>query len=463
MAQAAGDMAALGGLAGYDIRPFVTDAAVLASNAKRSGLPLARMAEQRDMAMPDEANDIAAMFARYARGPRRIGDALRSLARAALAEAEDEGQDMFGPKDKRAPAQLVREGMAAGAKGTGSLLDSLGELPADSQARIAQLAARLQVADPTERARLASEILALARSSAQDTARAYFRAELADTTVATVIGDVRIIGGTWKEMRRDMKYHAIKAALVPMVPEILRRGVYGGPEPLRKQRHDAFVAFHFFRLEGIRIGEVSVDAGVTVAERRAGELEFQLTAYGLGHSGDPSWQKRIGESLVRGQQPRDDPPIEPAEPPLDPIVPGYEDDGYIVILAVRELPGPVLDAIDAADQAGAAARLARLVLQWGNGGGTPLQRLALARDMSAMIAQLGGAAAAVAGEDENLKLLRTIADGAMNGTPVEALLATMDRAVFGLKRAGTLAGTAADIAHAAIDRWTTLEEAAHAA
>lgn len=85
MAQAAGDMAALAGKGDYDIRPFVTDAASLASNAKRTGMPLSRMAEQRDMSMPEEANDIAGMLARNARSAKKIGDALRSLARAMLA------------------------------------------------------------------------------------------------------------------------------------------------------------------------------------------------------------------------------------------------------------------------------------------------------------------------------------------------------------------------------------------
>lgn len=109
MAQAAGDMAALQGKGDYDIRGFVTDAATMASNAKRAGLPLSRMAEQRDMAMAEESNDIAGLFARSA---KRIGDALRKLARAALEEADADAEDMFGPKEKRPPAELVAEAVA---------------------------------------------------------------------------------------------------------------------------------------------------------------------------------------------------------------------------------------------------------------------------------------------------------------------------------------------------------------
>jgi hypothetical protein len=119
MAQAAGDMAALQGKGEYDIRQFVTDAATMASNAKRSGLPLSRMAEQRDMGMADEANDIATLFAKNARSAKRIADALRGLARAALAQADAEDEDMFGPVEKIKPAALVRD--MAGA----SLLDSV--------------------------------------------------------------------------------------------------------------------------------------------------------------------------------------------------------------------------------------------------------------------------------------------------------------------------------------------------
>lgn len=111
MAQAAGDMSALAGKGGYDIRSFVTDAATMASNAKRAGQPLSRMAEQRDMAMAEETNDIAAMLARNARSPRRIADALRTLARNALTEAESPDEDMFGPVEKRTPQALVQDAM----------------------------------------------------------------------------------------------------------------------------------------------------------------------------------------------------------------------------------------------------------------------------------------------------------------------------------------------------------------
>lgn len=113
MAQAAGDMAALAGKGEYDIRGYVTDAAGMAATAKRAGQPLSRLAEQRDITMPEATNDVAAMFARNARSAKRIAEALRSLARAALAEADDDAEDMFGPKEKRAPGELIASAMAA--------------------------------------------------------------------------------------------------------------------------------------------------------------------------------------------------------------------------------------------------------------------------------------------------------------------------------------------------------------
>lgn len=111
MAQAAGDMAALAGHGDYDIRHFVTDAAEMASNAKRAGLPLSRMAEQRDINISELSNDIAGMFARNVRSAKKVGDALRNLARAALDTSDADDEDMFGPVEKMLPGELVSKHM----------------------------------------------------------------------------------------------------------------------------------------------------------------------------------------------------------------------------------------------------------------------------------------------------------------------------------------------------------------
>lgn|GEM_PF-6376139 len=52
----------------------------------------------------------------------------------------------------------------------------------------------------------------------------------------------------------------------------------------------------------IEIGDYVVDAGVTVAQRVSGELEFDLSAYGLGHSNEARWAKRKGaDPLLRSR------------------------------------------------------------------------------------------------------------------------------------------------------------------
>lgn len=192
MAQAAGDMAALQGKGEYDIRSFVTDAATMASNAKRSGLPLSRIAEQRDMGMADESNDIAALFARNARSAKRIADALRSLARAALAQADAEDEDMFGPVAKVPPADLVREATGAELLDSVSLLDS-----ADDDLRVKLSALQsLGAGSALERIRIAQEIAVLiATMTAERVGPAPttgFPGETSATTPAKIAPDPRV-------------------------------------------------------------------------------------------------------------------------------------------------------------------------------------------------------------------------------------------------------------------------------
>lgn len=160
MAQAAGDMAALKSAGQYDIRGFVTQAAGIASNAKRSGLPLSRMAEQRDMGMPEAVNDIAAMLARNARSAKRISDALRKLARAALEAHEAPEEDLYGPVEKQPPEDVVRAAMAEAPQAPG-LLDSVSQSPMERMRAARDLTAKveaLSAAKGLERLRLAKEV-----------------------------------------------------------------------------------------------------------------------------------------------------------------------------------------------------------------------------------------------------------------------------------------------------------------
>ena len=243
-----------------------------------------------------------------------------------------------------------------------SVLDSV-------EGEIERLIAAIDSASGLDRISMASEALMLADGSSRvHVARHYFRATLQDSTVDTVIGPVKIIGGTWKEMRRGMAHDGIKAGLLPLVPKILADGkVEGGRQALTKDRTD-YAAFYFVRLDGLDVGGFVVDAGVTVGERPDGVTEYRLNAYGLGHSQQERWKLRIeagqkespqGLTWLGATLPDGD--SGPAEPTLDDIM-GYQpEDCNIVILAVRDATGApvVLDSASAMDRARIAADVAR--------------------------------------------------------------------------------------------------------
>lgn len=211
---------------------------------------------------------------------------------------------------------------------------------------VLRLSEALATASGIERVRIASELLVVSESARIPLAKAYFKATLQDSTVQTVIGPVKIIGGTWKEMRRGMAHDGIKAGLLPMVPDILSRGyLVGDREPDKKNRTD-YVAFYFIRMDGIKVGSFFVDAGVTVGEREEGAFEYRMNAYSLGHSEMAKWQKKIAPEAPRGKEPRTSEAMGSGEPLLDDIM-GYQDDECnIFILAVRDQKGePVLDSV----------------------------------------------------------------------------------------------------------------------
>ena len=92
-------------------------------------------------------------------------------------------------------------------------------------------------------------------------------------------------------------------------------------------------------MDGLKVGEYTVNAGVTVAQRKEGQLEFDLSAYGLGHSLEKRWLKRKGESVVSGQKPEIDSPIEPEKPVLDSTIESDSNFVNIIILKVTDLDG----------------------------------------------------------------------------------------------------------------------------
>lgn len=160
-----------------------------------------------------------------------------------------------------------------------------------------------------------------------EAAKDLFKNRLQGSVVKTAAGEVHIIGSTWREMKRGLAGDSIKAMVFPFIKQILSSGEYGGREALNKDRKDSFVAFHFFEKSNIDVGGGTVvDAGVTVAERENGELEFSLSAYGLGHSMEARWRKRKGAAPNPGQEPGDTTP-DPAKPSLDSIL----DDSSLIV------------------------------------------------------------------------------------------------------------------------------------
>lgn len=340
----------------------------------------------------------------------------------------------------------------------------------------------MQEADSRERARLASQLILATGGGhvAQDMAHDFFKAELQDTEVHTVIGPVWLNGKTWREMRRNIRSDALKAALLPLVPAILERGyLVGGREPNTKDRRD-FVAFYFIRLDGIAVGDVLVDAGVTVGERPDGSFEYPLNAYALGHAQMLAWQRKVAGAHPQVTSPGRSGDGGAAEPALDNIMVVRDElvnrelytkhgDANLVILRVRRaaldrtrpVAGALLDALDGAGRARIAAQLAAKVAQLKDESLDPLTRMRLARDIAALVAQLAGSALPVAGDGEPLTTLRRIAAGAQDALGVRALLDRMAAAAAALTAAEQMDKDAAKAAHAAIDHWAELEAASH--
>lgn len=96
LAQVAPKMARLEGAGALDIRPLVAQAAELAVNARRQGVPLTRAAQQLDMAADPAVAEVLALFARNPRSNKAAVEALSRAADFAYREATKTDTDMFG-------------------------------------------------------------------------------------------------------------------------------------------------------------------------------------------------------------------------------------------------------------------------------------------------------------------------------------------------------------------------------
>ena len=126
----------------------------------------------------------------------------------------------------------------------------------------------------------------------QKAAHAYFREKLqgrhveARTDKGTI--QVAFTGGTWQELKRGMKQDALKAELVPHMPDIISTGQYQKND-LYKDRTDKAIAFHSYS-KAVDTSEGRKDAIVDVVERK--ENEPRYSAYNMTREGSKSFETR---------------------------------------------------------------------------------------------------------------------------------------------------------------------------
>lgn len=88
LASVAGDMAQLAGTGEYDIRAVVSEAAQKAVNARRRGLPLQKVLQERDLQDTPEMLVVAQFMADNIRSAKRMADGLRAWASLAQAQVQ---------------------------------------------------------------------------------------------------------------------------------------------------------------------------------------------------------------------------------------------------------------------------------------------------------------------------------------------------------------------------------------
>ncbi|MFV3292392.1 hypothetical protein ACNFBR_27135 [Pseudomonas sp. NY11955] len=198
-------------------------------------------------------------------------------------------------------------------------LSQAGVLPAIERARLSaellQIRGQLvgNTLSPIERARASARALAIRDllgapkaapeegQAAFEAARTFYQQHLKGRVIQSVIGPVQINGTGWKKAKLGMKSDTLKAKLIEHVEEILVTGTAGQRQAPHKVRTDDFVAFHFIQKQ-VRVDELLVTAGVTVAEDSRGNL-----FYNVSHEGREAWKaKENGATDYAGVGPRSD-------------------------------------------------------------------------------------------------------------------------------------------------------------
>lgn len=103
----------------------------------------------------------------------------------------------------------------------------------------------------------------------------FFKKKLQNKNVNTVIGDVHILGSSWRnKLKFGVKTDELRAKSIPKIPEILKTGEYEGRSELDKVRKDSYVAFHSFIKHEVKIDDIKASVRLLVGERANKQLEF---------------------------------------------------------------------------------------------------------------------------------------------------------------------------------------------
>lgn len=114
----------------------------------------------------------------------------------------------------------------------------------------------------------------LSADNAIESARAYYKANLQNTTVTREgLGEIKFTGKGWRKIRRGLTTDLDKVRLIPAIKAIIENGDYSGRFPVT--RDDGIVAFHHFEAP-VQLGDRVVSAGVSVAEDANGNLFYNL-------------------------------------------------------------------------------------------------------------------------------------------------------------------------------------------
>jgi uncharacterized membrane protein len=108
LARVAPKMARLDGAGNLDIRNIVTEAAEIAVNARRQGLPLSRAAQQIDVVADPDVYAVLEMFSNNSRSPKATAEALSNLADNAFEAYNAPSEDFFGEVPRISREELMK-------------------------------------------------------------------------------------------------------------------------------------------------------------------------------------------------------------------------------------------------------------------------------------------------------------------------------------------------------------------